>query len=145
MPAWDAALPVTSRSGINVAWMDEQNTYAESIRKRTWNALVEREDWRTWLSVNIDMDSMFSAVYFEDRPKERLVCRGRKVSYYVPMAHVHAAHGMKTLPRLMGEIFRWWRPASELTTTSSRSSIGGSPSRRRLGSGLLRLRTSSVD
>ncbi|MCW2791027.1 MAG: hypothetical protein JWO76_125 [Nocardioides sp.] len=97
---------MTTRSGINVAWMADSNQYAESIRQRTWAALASREDWSHWLSKHIDLDCMLSFVYFEDRAKERLVLRGDSVSYYVPMNHVRAAHEMHTLPSLMSEIFR---------------------------------------
>jgi hypothetical protein len=86
--------------------VDEPNTYAESVRRRTWSALMEREDWSSWLRQNVDMESMFSIVQFEDRPTERLVLRGDTVSYYVPTKHVQAAYEMKTLATLMGEVFR---------------------------------------
>lgn len=97
---------MTTRRGINVAWMGEHDSDADSVRERTWNALVSRDDRRWWWSQNTDMDSRFSYVQFEERSKERPVLRGNTVTYYVPMNHVRAAHEMHTIPILMSEIFR---------------------------------------
>ena len=97
---------MTVRTGVNVAWMEDANTYAESVRKRTWQSLATSPDWSTWLAENVDFDSMESFIYFEDRRDSRLAVRGNKLSYYIPMVHVQAAYEMKTLPSFMSEIFR---------------------------------------
>jgi hypothetical protein len=86
--------------------MEDMNSYADSIRRRTWHSLATSPEWSAWLGDHVDLDSMDSFVYFEARERSRLVVRGDTLSYYVPMTYVQAAYEMRTLPSFMGEIFR---------------------------------------
>jgi hypothetical protein len=94
------------RTGISVAWMVDMNSYADSIRRRTWKSIASQPDWADWLAEHVDFDKMESYVYIEGRDKQRLVVRGNTLSAYVPAADVQAAYEMKTLPAFMADLYR---------------------------------------
>lgn len=92
--------------GVSVAWMAEHNFYADGVRHRVWQALATRPDWSEWLGTYMDLQTMHSYVYFEERSSDRLLMRGDNVFYYVPATYVEAAHRARNLPDFMAGLFR---------------------------------------
>lgn len=93
-------------SGINVAWLADFDSRGQSVMDRVWDSLRADDEWKAWLGAHTAAQKPTVVINFEDRPAPRLVLRGTKITYYVPMGYVTAAREARNLKSFAADLFR---------------------------------------